>query len=783
MKHQLRITLANLKKTAFTSSLNLLGLTCAFAAFILIMLYVWNEYKFDKFHHNAENIYRLEMKNPDENKSSVFMLGPTGQTLVDALPEIVNSSVYMSWGKWGEESFSYFTKNEEQKSYEDYAFSDENLTDIFSFNFIYGNSRNPLGKPETAIVSESFAQKAWGNIDPTGEILNVNGLTYSVAGVFAELPENSVFTCPIILKIPSSGFIAEEKEKWNFTNYPQFIQAKPGVSEEELNKLINEQPLIQSKYRFFDNGNTSAEIIARPLADLRFTKEVNESPMFESNNKSFVNSLFVVGILILLIALINYINFATANMPARKKTINISRIIGSKRWHAASQLIFETLIIFVVSFVLALSLAHVLNQLFSANILGYKLPFTENIPLFLGSAIIAFLAAIIAAGYPAIISTIGKPIDDLKHKGGETKTNLRGSLIVFQFAATIALIIASLSVIKQVRFMEEKDLGFNKNNTLVLPITQKLRKNYNPFREQLLASPYISDVAASRSVPGKAMDWNTLQVDGKTCSVWNWAVDDEYIEMMNFEIVEGRTFLKNSEAENGNFICNQTAAERYGWEVGMEIGDNQLVGIMKDFNLISLRESIDPFVFHKSSSFNEFTTISIKLEGNNSQAALNAIQSTYELFETNSPFRGYFLDDHLNLLYVKENQQARLITFFSMLSVIISILGILGLSIFMCQQKIKEIGIRKVNGAKTTEVITMLNKNFIKWVVIAFILATPVAWYVLNKWLENFAFQTELSWWIFALAGISAMGIAILTVSYQSYKAANRNPVEALRYE
>ena len=783
MKHQLKILIGNLKKTGTTTLINLFGLTGAFIAFILIMLYVWNEYHFDNFQKNAENIYRVEYKNPNEGKSSVFLLGPTGKTLVDEFSEIEKNTTYMPWGKWGEQTFSYENNSGIQRSYEDYSFADENLTSIFSFDFVRGEKTNPLLNPETTIVNETFARKAWGNDDPIGKQLKVMGTNYTVKGVFKDLPVNSVFTCPIILKIPTHGFIGENRDKWNATNYPQFILVKQGVDITELNQKINNQSIVKSKYKFFDNGQTAATIITRPLSDLRFTKEVSESPMFETNNKMFVDSLFIVGILILLVALINYINLLTANLPMRLKTYNINRIIGGGKWNSAKQIMIETVFIFTISYALAFVIAKFLGQSFSSKILGYNLPFSKNQTVLILASCLGLFSSIIAGIYPALISAKGKPIEMLKRKTKGMNENFRGSLSIFQFTATIALIVASISVMKQVRFMEETDIGFNKSSTMVVRLQKEIRNNFDAFQSQLLSSPHINQIACSRAVPGVAQEWNSFNVNGQTYAAWNWAVDDKYMDMMGFEIVEGRGFLKDSEAENGNFICNETAVKKNNWKVGDKLNEGKLVGIMKDFNMVSLRENIDPFVFRKESEMGNFGVVSIKFNNNNLKEVVAIVKSSFEEFCPEIPFRSYFLDDHLNLLYAKENQQARLITIFGMLSVIVSILGILGLSIFMSQQKIKEIGIRKVNGAKISEVLLMLNKGLIKWVAISFVIATPLAWYAMHKWLENFAYRTELSWWIFALAGLLALGIALLTVSWQSWRAATRNPVEALRYE
>jgi len=442
------------------------------------------------------------------------------------------------------------------------------------------------------------------------------------------------------------------------------------------------------------------------------------------------------------------------------------------------------LVVFVVSFGIAILLAYQLNRLFSVPVLGYEIPFFQNSIVVLSCVGIGVLTTLISGFYPAYVSTQGKPVQLLKRTSNSgMNESFRGSLTVFQFAVTIALLVASIAVIKQVNFMKEKDLGFTKNNTLVLSMNKNLKNNYTAFCEELKSDPNILQVAASTAAPGRACETNTFTVDGQSCKVWNWAVSDDYMEMMGFNIIEGRNFINKSEAEEGNFICNETAAKKYNWHIGTEIDDKQLVGIMEDFNMVSLRENVEPFVFHKVNSMNQLRVVSIKLQGDNPSKALQKVEETFATFCPDVPFRAFFLDDQLNLLYAKENQQSMLITFFSLLSVIVSMLGILGLSIFMCQKKIKEIGIRKVNGAKISEVMTMLNRDFVKWVAIAFVIATPLAYYAMHKWLENFAYKTNLSWWIFALAGVLALGIALLTVSWQSWKAATRNPVEALRYE
>jgi len=783
MKDQFKFAFGNLKKSVFTSTLNLLGLTVSFAAFILIMIYVWNENHFDCYNEHTNEIYRLEIKTPDKPKTSVFMFGPTGQTLANEFPEIEIATIYMPWGKWNEETFSWENGDEQIKSFEDYSYSDQYLTDVFTFNILKGEKKQPLLKPESAMVSEDFAKKAWGNTEAVGKQMKANGNTYTVTAVFANLPENSVIKCPIILSFPTTGFIAEAAKGWNVVNYPQFIKVAKGTDVKKLNDKINNQSTVREKYNFFQGGSESAKLVARPLRDLHFTTETSETPMFSSNSKIFVSSLFWVGLLILAVALINYVNFATATVPRRIKSLSITRIIGSSRLNTISILISETILIFALSFVIALAIAGTMNHYFTKPILGYTLPFFENVNLLIGFGIGSILLAIVTGLYPAIYSTAGKPVETLKKFKSNSKINFRGVLTVAQFAASIVLIAVSTLIIKQVRFMEKTDLGFHKDNLVIIRINDELHRNYTAFENRLKAIPNISDIARSRAVPGRAQEMQSFTVNGQNCPVWYWAVDDRYIDLMGFQIVGGRNFMKDSQAEERNMICNETAAKQYGWTLGTKIGNGVLVGIMKDFNLVSLREKVEPFAFWYASQGNYFSTLSIKLSGGDVKQTLASIEKAYNEFSPETPFRYFFLDDHLNILYSKENQQVKLITFFSLLSVIVSILGILGLSTFMCQYRIKEIGVRKVNGARISEVMVMLNRDFVKWVVIAFIIATPIAWMVMNHWLESFVYRTAVSWWLFAISGTIALAIALSTVSFQSYKAANTNPVKALRYE
>lgn len=781
MNHLIKFATGNLKKTFIISTLNVVGLSTAIAAFILIIQYVINEHQFDSFNEHISEIYRLEIKSPLNPKTSVFMFGQTGKTLVDEFPEILSSTIYMPWGRWTEATFTWENNGNEINSFEDYAYSDANLTDIFTFNIINGNTPNPLLEPYSAIVSESFALKAWNKIDVTGEKLEVDNQSYTVSAVFKDMEPNSVVQSPIILKLPETGWLAEAANGWDVVNYPTFIRVKPGITAEHLNHIINNQSIVRDKHYFFNKGNTKAELVARPLRELHFTDEASETPMFSSNSRNFVNSLFWVGILILLVALVNYINFSTANIPKRIKSISITRILGNTRFNAMLIYVLETITLFATSFLIALALSTIINQNFSESVIGYKLPFDIKTLTMMGAGIITL--ATLAGLYPGFYSTNKQPVNAIKGIQSTSKINLRGILTIFQFTATIALIALSTLIIKQVKFIETTNLGFNKNNTLVIRLNNELRKNMDAFKNNLKSNPNIKNLACSRAVPGQAQEMTTFNVNDQQCQTWYWAADEQYIQLMDFELAKGRNFYNNSEGEVRNMICNETAARNYGWDIGTKVGEGVIVGILKDFNFISLREQVEPFTFWYSTDNNSFQYMSLKLQDNNIPETLNHIEKTYNEFSPQTPFRYFFLNEHLNLLYHTEHQQVKLITFFTFLSIVVSVFGILGLSIFLCQNKVKEIGIRKVNGAHISEILAMLNRDFVKWVLIAFTIALPITWLAMQHWLKGFIYKTEISWWIFILSGAIAIFIAIITASFQSWKAATKNPVESLRYE
>ncbi|WP_291861903.1 ABC transporter permease [Marinilabilia sp.] len=596
MNLQFKLVLTNLKKSKLTTFLNLAGLVSAFTAFTLIMLYVWHEYQYDNYNEHVSEIYRVEVKLPRQEKTSVYLMGPTGNTITNEFPEIEVSTIYMPWGTWEEGFFQWERDSGKADGFENYAYGDENLCRIFSFSFVEGNELEALSQTGTVIISEHFATKAWGKTNVLGKTLKHDDEYYRVTGVFEDLPQNSVVQAPVILRLRENHYHIQRAETWSIVNYPTFIRVKDGTDARMLQKKINDQSASIEKYNKFLNEGESVQLVLRPLSDMHFTTEVAETPLFSSNSKNFVDALFLVGILIVIVALINYVNLTTASIPQRIKSISIFRILGGNRLSIGKSHVLEALLLFGFSFILAVLFAFFLIKDYSFMLLGFELPIMQNPWLFVFFGFSVFVFAVLAGVFQSWQITTQNPVISLKRFNGRQKGTMRAILTVTQFAATIALIIASVGVIKQVKFMQDSKLGYNKENTLVIQMNNDLRDKYLHLRERLLESPSIREVGFSRAVPGQAKEMNSFVVNGQKCQVWYWAVGADYIPMMDFKLKEGR-FFREGEGDLNNIISNETAAKQYGWALGTQVNNGVLVGILKDFNFVSLRENVEPFVF------------------------------------------------------------------------------------------------------------------------------------------------------------------------------------------
>ncbi|MDA3928352.1 MAG: ABC transporter permease, partial [Prolixibacteraceae bacterium] len=786
----LKLSFRNIIKNKTNTGINIASLVLGVTVLLLIMLYAVNELSVDNYHSNTDRIYKITYGN------SNLTPGPLNEYLKDQFPEIEKTTHIET------RQLSMFSPviqcNNQSFEIEKYYSADSGFPAIFDFEVVQGNLNQAIEAPFSLVLTESEASRMFNNKNPIGETVTwkiFQDFTFTVNAVIKDLPSNSSIQFNGLVSDASVNGMGGQRysANWGYTVYESYVLLKPNVDIKLLEEKLAAN-LISYYQTNLSNSESGNDAKANPLQlhtlkNIYFNKELSDDTT-NRGNRALVNMLLVIGGIVMLLSVINYINLTTARTSGRTKEIAIQKLIGSNKRELIFQHLSETTLISFLAVAMGTFLAFLLIKQFGsfmnvANELKFQpWMFVMLVPAAIGLGVISGI-------YPAILLSSRKAIDIVKMKTGVKSKggNLRHSLIIFQFSVTIALIAATFLIFKQLNFIKDKDLGIPKEQIVYAKLPyQILRGNKETLRERLLALPEIEQAAFSTNIFGKIEGLNNQEIDGKNLNFATTWVDAEFINLYNLQLFDGRFFTKDLKTdENATALINEAAVRDFGVEDPYQLsirvpgGKAKVVGIVKDFNYKSLHNIIEPLVIIYLPRQGQF--VNLKISGKNIPATLEKVSSIWNELAPGLPFSYHFLDQDFEQLYKKDDQMGKAITLFSLIAIAIAALGILGLSIFMGESRIKEIGIRKINGAKISEVLVMLNKDFVKWIVIAFVITTPLAYYTMNKWLENFAYKTTLSWWIFALAGLLALGIALLTVSFQSLKAATRNPVEALRYE
>jgi putative ABC transport system permease protein len=627
-----------------------------------------------------------------------------------------------------------------------------------------------------------MAQNIFGTADVVGKQLLASGSELTVSGVMKDMPKNTSFNCEAVVPL-----VIEENQDWSEWSFSIFFQLKKGADKAVVEKKIAGIERISGGLdEIAESRSPEAAVVdLMPLSKIHYG---SRSYMFVFINKTVLNVLSVLILVLLVMGAVNFINFSTSQAPLRAKSLSVQQILGATKGSARLQIIGEAVILSLtalgLSFIIHSLIFQRLENLFQITGLSFK----GRELLYAGFVLFAILFGAIAAFYPSRYITSPPISQAVKGKmlfSGKGK-NFRNVLITVQFVFTIALIAASLTIEKQLHFWNNFDIGIDKENVLYLQTSNVLRNSHQAFADELMKNTEIKNYCYSQFLPGRVgMGWGR-KVDGKQIQMQAWPIDDRFIDFFGIEMQEGRAF-RQGKADVDNFILNEKAVQQFGWEKPLEkrfegLGaEGEVTGVCKNFNFASLKGEITPMVFWRTDDrkFN----ILIKTRGGNFTQIRKYIEETARRFDPEGTFEVHFLDEALEQLYNKETRMARFIEFVSLWTILLALTGLLGLIVFISRDKVKEIGIRKVNGASVFEVVRMLNKNVLVWLGIAFIIATPIAYYAMSRWLENFAYKTTLSWWIFAVAGLVSLFVALLTVSWQSLRAASRNPVEALKYE
>lgn len=774
----LKQLLKTIVKYRLSSGLTVLSLVVAFLGIIILSLYVSYERSFDSFHKNGDDIYLMSF-NMDMGASLPV---PMGKLIKDEIPEIDKHTVFVDW--WGNNKLFKPEQSVSDAIEANIGNVSADFFTMFNFPLISGQADKVLVEPLTLVISESLAKNIFGTVDVVGKPLIVDGAKpFTITGVMKDMPKNTIFKKDAFVSLATKTNAVD----WSEWSYSLFFQLKDGADKENVIKKIADIERISAMQKQIVErfSEQESQILLLPLQSIHFK---SNTYMFSTTNAKVLNILTLLIVILIVMGAVNFINFSTSQAPLRAKSLSVQQILGEKKWKARLQILGEAIILSLVALGIALIIHHLTYQKIE-NLFQIKGLTLENRPLFYAVFVaFAVVFGILAGLYPSRYITSPPVSQAVKGKmffSGKGK-RFRNVLVTTQFVFTIALIASALTIEKQLNYWNNFDLGIDKENVLYLHTTVALQKSYQAFAEELQKNPDIVDYTYTQFLVGNVgMGWGR-EVDGQQIQITAWPVDDRFLDFFGIQMADGRKFSKG-ESDINNFILNEKAVQKFGWEKPLEkkfpgfdfTGD--IVGVAKNFNFSSLKGEITPMLFWRTDT--RKNVLMLKAKTTNYTQLKEFITSTAQKFDIVNTIEVKFLDDYLERLYSQETRMAHFIEFVALWTILLALTGLLGLIIFMSQDRIKEIGIRKVNGATITEIIKLLNRGVFVWITIAFVIATPIAYYAMNKWLENFAYKTALSWWIFALAGLSALFIALLTVSWQSYRAASRNPVEALRYE
>jgi len=781
-----------------------MGLAIGMAGFIMIMLWVKDEMSYDKYNENASRIVRtkLDYSLMGEDDNAIVCPAPLAAALIADFPEVENAVRFRDYGS--------STIKYEDKSFKEnrIIFADSTVFDVFTIPFVKGNSKTALVAPKTITISESTAKKYFGDVDPIGKVLKLDNRTdFEITGVYKDIPSASHFHFDFIASIYTYNEC--NQPIWVSFNFITYVLLKEGVNHKDFESKL---PLLVENYvaaqmsQFMDmsweeiqKNGTWMEFKIQKLADIHLhSHHANEFSV--NSDIMYIYIFLVIALFILVLACINFTNLSTAKAIARSKEVGMRKIFGIRTIKLVRNFLLESFIVVFIAHIIAMILVEVslpyFNQLSQKSLsISYLDP-----SILIGLLALIIITSLFAGSYPAFYLSSFKPISALKNEvtSGKKKTRFRSILVVGQFVISIVLLTSTLVLNKQMSYIQNKNMGFEKENMIALRNTYLIGNSIESFKSDLLNNSEIKSVSISGFLPipngGRA---NTvLFKDGmktpELSSYEVWRLDYDYVSTLGLKIINGRDFSKDFSTDSTCVLINEVAAKSFGWEdpIGQIVGsptreggmDNfSVIGIIEDFNFESVHDPIKPLVCFLDRSRG---AMSIRLEAKaDIRSTLKFIEKKWKEYAPDQPFEYDFFDESLNQMYASEVRLGRILVSFTILAFLVSCLGLFGLALFSTEQRKKEIGIRKVNGASISQTVMLLSYDFTKLVIISFIIACPISYYAVSKWLENFAYRTNVSWWIFAITGLLSYVIAMIAISYQSYRAAAANPVDTLRDE
>ncbi|HVT86287.1 MAG TPA: ABC transporter permease [Chitinophagaceae bacterium] len=793
IRNYLLIALKNFRKQKLFSLINVLGLTIGITCCLMLFLFILNEFSYDNFHKNGKNIYRImrvgEMNG--ERREIPYVSAAYAPALLNDFPDAIQSAVRVM-------------HDNDLISYQDISFNEKNvfLTDanfftVFSFKLIKGDPATVIKDPNSIVLTESSAKKYFGADDPIGKILQFNkNQELKVTGVCKDVPVNSHLQFDMVIPLE---ILRPMQPDW-FTNFPNntlftYIQLKPGADPDQLEKRF---PAFMDKYmgKYYAESGHKMGLIAKPLSKIYFATDAFDN--VKHGNKSMVYIFMSIAILILVIACINFVNLATARATDRSKEVGLRKVLGAVKKQLIGQFILESVLFATVACLLSIGLLELLMPAYT-GLLGYKLPAIWSNPWIYVFVIGAILViGLLAGSYPALLLSSFSPIESLKGKlkVGKGGAFFRKTLVVFQFGISVLLIIGVVVIMNQMNYVKNTDLGFNKEQTMIVRFDNlDISRKKKQFKNELLAIPSVQNVSLMSGEPGGFHDTYSFEAEADPAEkyLFNTEFTDlDFVKTLGLRIIAGRNLSESFGTDSTNAVLiNRTAATKLGYTPEQSIGKwirniskdslrRTIVGVVEDYHYVSLKTPIGPLVI---SPGRDNRLALIKIRSANLKSTVNDIKKAYADAAPDYPFEYSFLDDRFDQLYRAEARQESVLSIFSVIAIFVACLGLFGLASYTAIKRTKEVGVRKVLGSSVQNIVLLLSKDLLKPVLFGALIAIPVGYYAMNKWLQGFAYRINFHWWMFAIAVIVAILIALLTVGVQAVKAAIANPVKSLRTE
>lgn len=803
LQNYLKIAWRNLLKNKAFSFINIMGLAIGISVCFIIMLFVQNELNYDRFNEKADRMFRIVFKadinGGQINESNV--MPPVAGALINDYPEVEQVTRLQASGQ------PKVTYNDKIFKEGQLALVDANFFNVFTIPFIKGDLKTALSEPYTVVITKEFAQKYFGNDEPLGKLISINNNNNlcKVTGVIDQIPVNSHFHFDLFVSMASlpsaksqswmeSGFFTYLVLKKDY-DYKKLEAKLPGMVQKYMGPQI-QQAMGLSLAQFRTKGNQLGFEL-QPLTEIHLRSHSN----FEFEPGGDIRYIYIFGVVaifMLLIACINFINLSTASASKRAKEVGVRKVMGSDRWDLIKQFLLESVLITFIALAISAILVRLGLPVFN-TLSGKNLTPGFSLERLAGIVALGIGVSVLAGMYPAFFLSSFKPIATLKGKlSASTNTyGLRSGLVVFQFFISVCLITGTIVVYQQMKYIQNKKLGYNKDQLLVLSNSWALGKNEAVFRDQLLRDSRVADATISGYKPaGPSYNNNALAYpEGKDNAIMKtleYKIDEHYIPTFGMTMAAGRNFSPEFKTDSAAMIINETAAKAFGWgndAIGKRIvrensehGKNfayTVVGVVKDFHFKSLHEAITPLlmVLHPESG------IVVKVKTKDIPGLLETMKTQWATFGPEEPFAYDFMDELYNNTYTSEQKTGRILNIFAVLTIFVACMGLFGLVTYTAEQRAKEIGIRKILGATVTQITGMLSKEFLRLVLISCIVAFPLSYWAMAKWLQDFAYRIHISWLVFVIAGLAAVSIALVTISFQAIKAALANPVKSLRTE